>query len=143
MATASNKPVGLTNVSHCLNAVLFIDFNYGTVPQDQALKFANYFLSRKFVLTPKGISELLEVLKLYTNNKFHIPVIITNYGSSALSPTNSVLTVRITNVLGASLGPLTVTADSATRIDDKKVIWTKKSLQPVQGDRSVTNHPYF
>jgi oligosaccharyltransferase complex subunit delta (ribophorin II) len=77
----------------------------------------------------------LEVLKLYTNNKYHIPVVITNYGSSALSPTNSVLTVRITNVLGASLGPLSVTADSATRLDDKKVIWTKKSLQPVQGDR--------
>jgi len=92
-------------------------------------------LSRKFVLTPKGISELLEVLKLYTNNKYHIPVVVTNYGSSALSPTNSVLTVRITNVLGASLGSLSVTADSATRVDDKKVIWTKKSLQPVQGDR--------
>ena len=77
----------------------------------------------------------MEVLKLYTNNKYHIPVVVTNYGSSALSPTNSVLTVKITNVLGASLGPMTVTADSAVRVEDKKVVFTKKSLQPVQGDR--------
>ncbi|XP_054153905.1 dolichyl-diphosphooligosaccharide--protein glycosyltransferase subunit 2-like [Oppia nitens] len=117
LATASNKPVGLTN--------------------DQALKFANYFLSRKYVLTPKGISELLEVLKLFTNNKYHIPVVITNYGSSALSPTNSVLTVRVTNVLGASLGPLSVTIDKAVRVDDKNVILSKKPFQGVQGDSKL------
>lgn len=105
--------------------------------QDQALKFANYFLSRKYVLTPKGISEFLEVLKLMTTNKYHIPVVITSYGSTALSASNPVLTVRITNVLGAPLGPFTVTADSAVRLEDKKSLLTKKAFQPVQGDSKL------
>jgi oligosaccharyltransferase complex subunit delta (ribophorin II) len=36
---------------------------------DQAVKFANYFLSRRSVQTAKGAYNLLEVVNTLTNNK--------------------------------------------------------------------------
>lgn len=36
---------------------------------DQAVKFANYFLSRRSVQTAKGAYSLLEVVNTLTNNK--------------------------------------------------------------------------
>jgi oligosaccharyltransferase complex subunit delta (ribophorin II) len=36
---------------------------------DQAVKFANYFLSRRSVQTSKGAYNLLEVVNTLTNNK--------------------------------------------------------------------------
>lgn len=100
---------------------------------DQAIKFANYFLSRKFVQTVKGAAQLLDVLKIFATNKYHIPVAVTLASNSALSDENPNIQVRITNVLGASLGPLTVTADSAKRLDDDAVVISKKAFQPVKG----------
>ncbi|GFT97926.1 dolichyl-diphosphooligosaccharide--protein glycosyltransferase subunit 2 [Nephila pilipes] len=100
---------------------------------DQAIKFANYFLSRKFVQTVKGAAQLLQVLKIFATNKFHIPVAVTLASNSALSDENPNIQVRITNVLGESLGPLTVTADSAKRLEDGAVVLSKKPFQPVKG----------
>lgn len=65
--------------------------------------------------------------------QFHIPVAVTLASNSALSDKNPNVQVRITNVLGASLGPLTVTADTAKRMDDESVVLTKKAFQPVKG----------
>ncbi|KAG8192958.1 hypothetical protein JTE90_028081 [Oedothorax gibbosus] len=98
---------------------------------DQAVKFTNYFLSRKFVQTVKGSSQLLEVLKVFTTNKFHIPVAVTLASNSALSDENPNIQVRITNVLGASLGPLTVTVDKVA--GDAQVSLSKKAFDPVKG----------
>lgn len=39
------------------------------VTGDQAVKFANYFLSRRSVQTAKGAYNLLEVVNTLTNNK--------------------------------------------------------------------------
>jgi len=36
---------------------------------EQASKFANFFVSRKSVQTPKGVYSLLEVLQTLTTNK--------------------------------------------------------------------------
>ena len=44
---------------------------------DQAVKFANYFLSRKSVQTAKGGVALLEALGALADNKFHVPVAVT------------------------------------------------------------------
>lgn len=103
------------------------------ITAEQAVKFTNYFLSRKFVQTVKGSSQLLAIMRIFSTNKFHIPVAVTLASNSALSDENSNIQVRITNVLGASLGPLTVTADTAQRLDDNSVVLTKKAFQPVKG----------
>ncbi|GBL74610.1 hypothetical protein AVEN_245939-1, partial [Araneus ventricosus] len=110
---------------------------------DQAIKFANYFLSRKFVQTVKGAAQLLDVLKIFATNKYHIPVAVTLASNSALSDENPNIQVRITNVLGASLGPLTVTADNAKRLDDDAVVMSKKAFQPVKGSEYVSFYYYF
>ncbi|XP_076326377.1 oligosaccharide transferase delta subunit [Tachypleus tridentatus] len=108
-----------------------------TVTGEQAVKFTNYFLSRKFVQTAKGAAQLLDILKLLTVNKYHIPVAVTVASNSALSTDSPVIRVRVTNVLGDSLGPLTVTADTATRLGDSAVIMSKKAFVPVQGDNTA------
>ncbi|GIY94134.1 dolichyl-diphosphooligosaccharide--protein glycosyltransferase subunit 2 [Caerostris extrusa] len=100
---------------------------------DQAVKFTNYFLSRKFVQSVKGAAQLLDVLKIFATNKYHIPVAVTLASNSALSDENPNIQVRITNVLGASLGPLTVTVDSAKRLGDNAVVMSKKAFQAVKG----------
>lgn len=101
------------------------------------MKFTNYFLSRKFVQTPKGISELLSVLQHLTVNRYHIPVVVVGYGSSAISQSNPVITVKVTDVLGQSIGGATVGLISATRLEDKKVAVAKKIMQGVEGDSTL------
>lgn len=103
------------------------------VTSEQAVKFTNYFLSRKFVQTVKGAAQLLDILRILATNRFHIPVAITIASNSALSEQNPSVQVRITNVLGASLGPLSVTAESATRLGDDAVVMSKKIFQSVKG----------
>ena len=45
--------------------------------REQAVKFANYFLSRKSVQTAKGGLALLEALSALADNKFYVPVAVT------------------------------------------------------------------
>ncbi|KAH9418812.1 proteasome regulatory particle base subunit [Dermatophagoides pteronyssinus] len=125
LATAANKPVGITAA--------------------QATKFVNYFLSRKYVLTPKGVSEVIETLALFTNNKYHIPYMITKFGSSALSATeNPILTIKVTNVLGESVGPVTVTGTSLSMNKDKNnAIMKNISFKPVAGDSTLFAYDFF
>lgn len=99
---------------------------------EQAVKFTNYFLSRKFVQTVKGSAQLLDILRIFATNKFHIPVAVTLASQSALSAENPSIRIRITDVLGTSLGPLAVTADSAKRVGDDTVLMTKKPFQAVK-----------
>lgn len=80
----------------------------------QVKKLVNYFLSRKHVLSPKGVSDLLITLKLFTNNKYHVPYVFSVYGGKILSKSNTVLTVKVCNVLGESVGPVSVTGLSFT-----------------------------
>ena len=103
--------------------------------QEQALKFVNYFLSRKYVLTPKGASEVIESLALFTTNKFHIPLVVSKYGSAALSRENPVFTVKVTNVLGQQIGPVTVTGASLHKEGSKDIISRDIAFKPVSGDR--------
>ena len=47
------------------------------VTKMQAVKFANYFLSRKSVQQPKPAFHLLEALAKLAGNKYHVPVTVT------------------------------------------------------------------
>ncbi|XP_067009098.1 dolichyl-diphosphooligosaccharide--protein glycosyltransferase subunit 2 [Anabrus simplex] len=106
---------------------------------DQAVKFANYFLSRRSVQTPKGAYSLLEVLQTLTNNKFHLPVAITLASPAAVSLEQPRVSVRVSNLLGKPLSPvpLTVTAESATRLGDEVVVLSKKKFEPSTEDKTV------
>ncbi|XP_060592727.1 dolichyl-diphosphooligosaccharide--protein glycosyltransferase subunit 2-like [Ruditapes philippinarum] len=81
-----------------------------TISQDKVLKFANYFMSRKHVHQLKSAYALLSAINTLTDNKFHVPV-------------------RVTNLMGGSLGKLTVTADSAKNVGDQSVVVNKKQFK--------------
>ncbi|XP_023714512.1 dolichyl-diphosphooligosaccharide--protein glycosyltransferase subunit 2 [Cryptotermes secundus] len=106
---------------------------------DQAVKFANYFLSRRSVQTAKGAYSLLEVVHTLTNNKFHLPVAITLASPAAVSLEQPRVSVRVSDLLGQPLSadPLTVTAESATRVGDEVVVLSKKKFESTSGDRTV------
>ncbi|XP_042210063.1 dolichyl-diphosphooligosaccharide--protein glycosyltransferase subunit 2-like isoform X2 [Homarus americanus] len=101
------------------------------IKPDQAVKFANYLMSRKSVQLSKGVYYLLEAVSMFTNNKFHVPVAITLASNVAVSAEAPQVQVRVTDLKGSSLGPLKVTADSATRVADEVVIISKEPLTPL------------
>ncbi|KAK7866677.1 hypothetical protein R5R35_006061 [Gryllus longicercus] len=105
---------------------------------DQAVKFANYFLSRRSVQTLKGAYMLLEVLNTLINNKFHLPAAITLVSPAAVSLEQPRVSVRVSDLLGKPLStePLTVTAESATRVGDEVVVLSKKKFEPT-ADKTV------
>jgi len=82
-------------------------------------------------------------LSLFTNNKFHIPLIISKYGSSALSAESPILTVQVTNVLGLSVGPVTVNGISLTRKGEKSPVLQNIAFKPVTGDSTLFAHDFF
>ena len=89
------------------------------------------------MLTPKGASEVIETLSLFTTNKFHIPLVVSKYGSAALSAESPILTVKVTNVLGLPVGPVTVSGVSLTRKGETSPVLQSISFKPVTGDRLV------
>ncbi|KAK3880325.1 hypothetical protein Pcinc_015204 [Petrolisthes cinctipes] len=107
------------------------------IKPDQAVKFANYLMTRKSVQMPKGVYYLLEAVSMFTNNKFHVPVAITLASNVAISADAPTVQVRVTDLKGNSLGPLKVTADSATRESDEVVIISKEKLAPLAGAEGV------
>ncbi|XP_028514017.1 dolichyl-diphosphooligosaccharide--protein glycosyltransferase subunit 2 isoform X2 [Exaiptasia diaphana] len=85
-----------------------------SITEDQAIKFANYLLTRKHVQSVKESFFLLRALNVLSNNDFHVPVVVQLYGSPLISTDSKFFKVRITNVLDKALGKMTVTAESAT-----------------------------
>jgi len=107
---------------------------------EQAVKFANYLMSRKSVQQPKGGFHLLEAVLAMANNKQHLPVSVSLAGSVAVSAGHPVITVLVSDLAGGSLGPMEVTLDSATRQADGAVILANEKLQQntlVEGDQSM------
>uniref|UniRef100_A0A1B6DAG0 Dolichyl-diphosphooligosaccharide--protein glycosyltransferase subunit 2 n=1 Tax=Clastoptera arizonana TaxID=38151 RepID=A0A1B6DAG0_9HEMI len=105
---------------------------------DQAVKFANYFLSRRSVQTSKGAYCLLEVLNTLTTNQYHNPVVISFPGQGVVSSEQPKLSVHVTNLLGKPLttDPLSLSIESATRVSDDVVVLSKKKFEPTS-DKTV------
>uniref|UniRef100_K1RQA0 Dolichyl-diphosphooligosaccharide--protein glycosyltransferase subunit 2 n=1 Tax=Magallana gigas TaxID=29159 RepID=K1RQA0_MAGGI len=89
-------------------------------------KFANYFLSRKHVHQLRAAYQLVSVIKTLTDNQFHIPVAITLASPVAVTSSSPNVKVQVTNLLGGSIGSLTVTADSAKHISSEAIVLSKK-----------------
>lgn len=94
----------------------------------QAIKFANYFVSRKSVHQAKGAFHLLEVLKVLTENKFHVPVTISLDSPSSVSEASPKVRVRVSDLLGNSLGKMDVVVESAMRQSDGAVILANSKM---------------
>ncbi|KAK3803364.1 hypothetical protein RRG08_006917 [Elysia crispata] len=108
-----------------------------TIAQDKVLKFANYFLSRKHVHQLKSAYYFLCVVKSLTTNKFHIPIAVSLASPVAVTQADPAVKVRVTDLMGGSLGDLTVTADSARHLGDDAVVISKKQFTVAPSDKSL------
>jgi len=107
------------------------------ISQDKVIKLTNYFMSRKHVHQLKSSYYFLSVVKTLSSNKFHVPVAVTLASPVAVSDAEPSVKVRVTDLLGGSLGDMSVTADSARHLGDDAVVLSKKQLSASSGDNSL------
>jgi len=98
------------------------------VTGDQAVKFANYLMSRKSVQQPKGAFHLLEAVMTMANNPQHIPLVIALASPVSVSSDNPHVVVSVTDLAGGSPGDFSVVLETATRQEDGAVVAAKQPL---------------
>lgn len=103
------------------------------VSEEQATKLANYFLSRRSVQTVKGISYLLETLKLLTNHTSVSPICITLIGNGRLKPEYPILEIKFSNVFGEALEDISGATFSVSSIDLAKKIVKESDIDKIDG----------
>ncbi|XP_018023075.1 dolichyl-diphosphooligosaccharide--protein glycosyltransferase subunit 2 isoform X2 [Hyalella azteca] len=106
---------------------------------EQAVKFANYLLSRKSVQLPKGVHYLLHALTMFTNNKYHVPVAISLASSVAVSAAQPSVQVSISDLMGNNIpgADVRVTAEQVTRDDDGQVLASSLQLTAVKDSKTL------
>uniref|UniRef100_A0A0R3RPL2 Dolichyl-diphosphooligosaccharide--protein glycosyltransferase subunit 2 n=1 Tax=Elaeophora elaphi TaxID=1147741 RepID=A0A0R3RPL2_9BILA len=114
-----------------------------SVKSDEAVKLANYLLSRKTVQLDRGAYLLLLTLKKLANNHFQIPVVFSLVSSVSLLDADKPLIIRVSNVLGESVGPLSVTLDTATHIASKEIVIVRQQLKRVASDKTNTLYEVY
>jgi len=108
-----------------------------TLAEDKIVKFTNYLVSRKYTQTKMESVFLLSAITIMSSNKFHVPVVVSLSSSVSVSAKSPVMQVRVCDVMGKSLGQLTVTADTARHIGDDAVVLSKKPFTVSSSDQSV------
>lgn len=98
------------------------------ITTDQATKFAAYFLSRRSVQTPKGISTLLEVLQVISQKSSHAPVCIQLDGNGKLTPSKAHLSIKISDMFSQPLKPALGVAIKIVSKQDNKEVASKLTL---------------
>uniref|UniRef100_A0A182RFP5 Dolichyl-diphosphooligosaccharide--protein glycosyltransferase subunit 2 n=1 Tax=Anopheles funestus TaxID=62324 RepID=A0A182RFP5_ANOFN len=108
------------------------------ITADQAVKFATYFLSRASVQTPKGVSVLLEALKLLASQKAIAPVCIRLADNGQLLPESPVLSVRVCDLLGKALSPaLAALSTTIVSRTSSEALVSKVNLVPSKDDPTL------
>jgi len=107
------------------------------ISEDKVIKFTNYLMSRKHTQSRKEASHLISAIKILSNNKFHVPVTVSLASSVSVSTKSSVVQVRACNLMGQSLGKLSVVADTARHVGDDAVVMSKKTLPVSASDESL------
>ncbi|XP_012256271.2 dolichyl-diphosphooligosaccharide--protein glycosyltransferase subunit 2 [Athalia rosae] len=133
---------GLSVTSLLVNGAFQLSTNLKKKPPisaEQTVKFANYLLSRRSVQTTKGVVGLLSALAMLTNNPFEKPICIALAdGGIAVSNKQPLVSIKVCDILGTPLKtPVSVVANSATRVGDDVVVISKKAFQPSAGDGTL------
>jgi len=98
------------------------------VTGEQAVKFANYLMSRKSVQQTKGIFHLLEAVATMSSNPQHVPLSVSLASAIAVSAAEPNVVLSVTDIGGGSPGAMTVKLDTATRVEDGAVVAAKQAL---------------
>uniref|UniRef100_F1KX96 Dolichyl-diphosphooligosaccharide--protein glycosyltransferase subunit 2 n=1 Tax=Ascaris suum TaxID=6253 RepID=F1KX96_ASCSU len=108
------------------------------VKSDEAVKLANYLVSRRGVQMDRGAYLLVKALKKLAFNNFQVPVVISLASNMAIMDASQPIQIRVSNVLGESVGELSVNIDSATHVATKEVVATRQPLMRVAADPKHT-----
>ncbi|CAB4029760.1 dolichyl-diphosphooligosaccharide--glycosyltransferase subunit 2-like, partial [Paramuricea clavata] len=100
-----------------------------TITEDQAIKFASYLLSRKYIQSSQDTFFLLSSLNTFADNQFQVPVIARLYSNTAISEDNKLVKVRVTNTLDKAFSKMTVTADSILDKNDEELAARKPFVE--------------
>ncbi|XP_016999232.2 dolichyl-diphosphooligosaccharide--protein glycosyltransferase subunit 2 [Drosophila takahashii] len=99
---------GLSITSLIINGAFGVSKTFNKplpVTADQAVKFANYFLSRRSVQTAKGAHVLIEALKTISGAEKIAPVCVQLIGNGQLEAQSPTLNVAVVDLLGKPLSP--------------------------------------
>jgi len=97
---------------------------------EQAVKFANYLLSRKSVQQPKGALHLLEGIEALSNPAAQfIPLTVSLASPLAVTADKPAVAIAVTDLKGSAVADLKVTVNSVTRVKDDKEIATNIELK--------------
>jgi oligosaccharyltransferase complex subunit delta (ribophorin II) len=108
-----------------------------TVLADKVTQFANYMLNRKHMDSLKNAATILSAIKTLTQNKFHVPIAVTLASQVSVSSQYPTVQVRVSDLLGGSLGKVTVTADTARHIGDDAIVMSKKPFKASSLDSAL------
>ncbi|XP_037956936.1 dolichyl-diphosphooligosaccharide--protein glycosyltransferase subunit 2-like [Teleopsis dalmanni] len=100
---------GLSITALVINGAISVDkVNNKPIPMSalQAEKFANYFLSRRSVQTPKGAHVLIEALKSLNSVKDITPLCIKIFGNKQLPSNSPELSIAVVDLLGKPVSPV-------------------------------------
>jgi len=124
---------GLSVTADVVEGICALTDTQGTalLKEEQALKFAQYFLKRKYVASVEDLHHLLVGLGGLAKNKHVVPVVVSVFQSSTISTQSPTLKVRVTNLIDQSIPEVSVTATSFESADsDATVVFENKPLAP-------------
>ncbi|XP_017049749.1 dolichyl-diphosphooligosaccharide--protein glycosyltransferase subunit 2 [Drosophila ficusphila] len=108
------------------------------VTADQAVKFANYFLSRRSVQTAKGAHVLIEALKTISGADKIAPICVQLIGNGQLEAQSPTLNVAIVDLLGKPLSPAPKTINAKViRKKDSSVLAEKIAVASKSSDKTT------
>jgi len=87
-------------------------------------------MSRKNIPQVKGAYHLLEAVKVLTENTFQVPVTISLDSAPTVSEASPKVRVRVSDLMGNSLGKMDVVIESAMRQSDGAVILANSKMTP-------------
>jgi len=96
---------------------------------EQVIKFAKYFVKRKYVHSLKDIHYLLVALGALSNNKQSVPVVVSTFRSSLITAESPALKVRVTNLIDQAIPDAKISAKSfETADDDATTVFENRAL---------------
>ncbi|XP_016947438.1 dolichyl-diphosphooligosaccharide--protein glycosyltransferase subunit 2 [Drosophila biarmipes] len=132
---------GLSITSLIINGAFGVSKTFNKplpVTADQAVKFANYFLSRRSVQTAKGAHVLIEALKTISGADKIAPVCVQLIGNGQLEAQSPTLNVAVVDLLGKPLSPAPKAINAKViRKKDSSVLAEKIAVASKSSDKTT------
>ncbi|XP_023179599.2 dolichyl-diphosphooligosaccharide--protein glycosyltransferase subunit 2 [Drosophila hydei] len=132
---------GLSITALILNGVFGVSKTFekpAPVTAEQAVKFANYLLSRRSVQTAKGAHVLIEALKTISSADKISPICVQLIGNGQLEAQSPTLNVAIVDLLGKPLSPAVASLSAKISVKkDSSVLAEKIQLVSKSSDKTT------